>query len=350
MNPPRESGSVPSSGAVPIAGRGRVPQFDLMEPSSAAGWDDLVTSHPEYSFFHGAAWARVLQSSYGHAPFYLGAAEGGSLLALAPMMEVTSRVTARRGVSLPFTDECGLLTSDFPSAKALIRDVFELGRRRRWRYVEFRGAREGLFGAPPSVSFCGHALDLSPSKSRIFAGFESSVRRAIRRAERSGVAGEIWGSLRALRDYYKLHCQTRKRHGLPPQPFSFFRRIPDYVLAQGRGCVVFGRYRGQPDAGGVFFHLGEKAVYKYGASDHRLQHVRGSNLVFWEAIRWFCDRGIRSLHFGRSSMVQEGLRRFKLGFGTREHRIDYYRYDLREGRFSQGRDAAFGWYNRLFGP
>jgi len=54
------------------------------------------------------------------------------------------------------------------------------------------------------------------------------------------------------------------------------------------------------------------------------------------------------LDFGRTSLDNDGLRRFKLGWGTRERRIDYFRYDPRKDRFVTARDASSGWHNHIF--
>ena len=101
-------------------------------------------------------------------------------------------------------------------------------------------------------------------------------------------------------------------------------------------------------AGAVFFHSGKTAVFKFGASDETLQHLRANNLVMWQAIRWHAQRGFTLLDFGRTSLENEGLRRFKLNWGSQERRIDYVRYDCQTGSFVTGRDEALGWHNRLF--
>jgi len=33
-------------------------------------------------------------------------------------------------------------------------------------------------------------------------------------------------------EYYRLHCLTRKRHGLPPQPTGFFQKIQEHIIAK----------------------------------------------------------------------------------------------------------------------
>ncbi len=68
----------------------------------------------------------------------------------------------------------------------------------------------------------------------------------------------------------------------------------------------------------------------------------------WEAIKWYAAKGYASLHFGRSSIANEGLRRYKLGFGTAEYKIDYFKYDYRKAAFVAERDKVFGWFNGVF--
>ncbi len=46
----------------------------------------------------------------------------------------------------------------------------------------------------------------------------------------------------AMDDYYRLHCMTRKRQGVPPQPVSFFKNIFDFIVKQGKGNIFFAAY------------------------------------------------------------------------------------------------------------
>jgi len=158
----------------------------------------------------------------------------------------------------------------------------------------------------------------------------------------------VSGSLEAMKVFYALQCKTRKKHGLPPQPFVFFQHIHEHILSHNLGMVVIARHENRPIAASVYFQLGTRAVYKYGASDEAFQHLRGANLVMWEAIRWLTRQGAKTLHLGRTSIGNEGLRRFKLGWGAEEQKIEYVKYDLRKGRFVTDADESTGWYNRVF--
>jgi hypothetical protein len=317
-------------------------------PLQHPNWDRLVTSLPKFSFFHGAAWAKALVETYGYAPNYFVAESTNGFRSLLPLMEVDSWLTGRRGIALPFTDDCEPLCVDCDSFKKLFQNAIEFGKTRGWRYLECRGGRNFFDGVPASLSFYGHSLDLVSSEEQLFGRLENSTRRAIRKAEKDGVTVEISQSLEAVKLFYSLQCKTRKKHGLPPQPFSFFSNIHKHILSWNLGIVAVASWRKTPIAASVYFHLGDRAIYKYGASDEKFQHLRGSNFVMWEAIKWYLQKGAKKLHLGRTSMANEGLRRFKLGWGASEEKIEYFKYDFRKKFFVAGSDKAFGWHNRIF--
>ena len=60
----------------------------------------------------------------------------------------------------------------------------------------------------------------------------------------------------------------------------------------------------------------------------------------WEAIKRYAENGFSRLHLGRTSLANEGLRRFKLGLGAREEKIEYYKYDFRKESFVSDVDRA----------
>jgi lipid II:glycine glycyltransferase (peptidoglycan interpeptide bridge formation enzyme) len=190
---------------------------------------------------------------------------------------------------------------------------------------------------PPSQSFYAHTLELSRNEDKIFAAFDASVRRAIRKAEKLGLKVELSRALEGVKDFYALHCQTRKKHGVPPQPFSFFANFHRHVIAHNHGFIVLARVSGRAIAASIFVHYSATAIYKYGASDENYQNFRGPNLVMWHAIQWLARAGFDRLDFGRTDRAHEGLRRFKLGWGAEERPINYFKYDLRAKRFTHGK-------------
>lgn len=319
-----------------------------INPLQDSNWDEFVASQTDFSFFHSAAWARVLTATYGYTPTYFVTKEAKAYRSLLPLMEVNSWLTGRRGIALPFTDDCEPLCPDRNTFNELFQSAIEFGERRGWKSLECRGGRKFFNDVSAALSFYGHSLDLAASEGQLFERLESSVRRAIRKAENDGVTVEISQSLDAMKFFYALQCKTRKRHGLPPQPFSFFANIHKHILSHGLGVIVLASWQKTPIAASVYFHLGNRAVYKYGASDEQFQHLRGSNLAMWEAIKWYLRQGAKKMSLGRTSLTNAGLRRFKLGWGAAEETVEYFKYDLRRKSFVTDSDAAFGWHNRLF--
>jgi hypothetical protein len=315
-------------------------------PVASTDWQERISNQSGASVFHSVAWAKVLSDSYGFTPIYFTALRGSELASAMPLMEVDSWLTGKRGVSLPFTDECEPL--GFEPGSNLLEKILRVGRTRKWKHVEFRGGDKFFKGAPPSLTFFGHKLKLSTDPDSLFNSLESSVRRAIRKAENAGLTVEFSQAPDATRDYYKLHCQTRKEHGLPPQPYQFFRKIHEHILASNSGVIVTATLRGQPIASAIYFHSGVEAVYKFGASDNTFQELRANNLVMWEAIKWLANKGMKTLRFGRTSEANEGLRRYKLGWGAEEYRINYFKYDLRKNALVTEKDAATEWHNQIF--
>jgi hypothetical protein len=349
----------------------------VLDPLRCPDWNRLVAGFEEAGPFHSAAWAAVLHRAYRHNPSYLVQGErneaqpGADPVSISelqaprcvlPVMEVRSALTGRRGVALPFTDVCGPLggAQTNPAtpcsshrhgalpAWELWPALTSLAHGRCWRSIELRGGPVPRVDAIPSQVYFTHTLDLTQGPGVLLERCDSATRRAVRKAERSGLDVELDHTLGGLHEFYALHVRTRRRHGLPPQPFSFFLALHDEIISRGQGFITIARQNLRPVAAACFLHFNGHAVYKYGASDETLQYLRPNNLVMWESIHWFSTQGFRTLHFGRTSAWQGNLRRFKLGWGAREQRVAYYRYCLQADQFLVVSDRTRGAYNRWF--
>lgn len=319
-----------------------------VDPLSESQWDIWVRSHPDSSIFHSAAWAKVLSKAYAHTPVYLRLCQGGETAALVPMMEVRSILTGRRGICLPFTDLCEPLIFERPAFGAVFESLRALAGERRWKYFEMRSSTVEPPFARHSVEFLGHTLTLNGGVEKLFGGFASSVRRAIRKAERSGLQVRIVRTREAVLEFYRLHCRTRKLHGVPPQPISFFLSIYEEMIRPGAGFIVLANDGPRSLAGGVFLHFGKKAIYKFGASIEDGREIRANNLVMWEGIKALANDGCETLDFGRTSLGNRGLRQFKLGWGTLEKKISYFKFDTSTRAWVLGRDRASGFHTAVF--
>jgi lipid II:glycine glycyltransferase (peptidoglycan interpeptide bridge formation enzyme) len=86
-------------------------------------------------------------------------------------------------------------------------------------------------------------------------------------------------------------------------------------------------------AGNIYFHYNNNAYYKYGASDLQYQNLRASNLVMWEAIKFYAQNNFQHFCFGRTNPGNKGLLQFKNGWGVEKTVIKYFKYDLKKNEY-----------------
>jgi len=319
--------------------------FQIVNPLNCPGWDDLVLSSGNYSFFQTSAWAKVLFESYNYEPSFFAQSRNGKISIVIPLMEVNSFITGRRAVSLPFSDYCEPVVLDKSSTFELPRGLIDTAKKKGWKYLDFRSRDVFAPGIPVWSRFLCHNLELSRPED-LLSKFHTNAVRNLKRARESGLRVGVFDSFEAMRQYYRLHCLTRKRQGVPPQPFSFFRKIFDHICSKGGGRLVLAHYYDRPVAGGVFFHFGRKAMYKFGAADMNFPRLGASTAVIWEAMNRYAAEGYQTFCFGRTDIGNEGLRRFKIGFGSDEYLLDYHRFDVSMGVFIESNEEcrpSFSW-------
>lgn len=319
-----------------------------MDPASAPHWDVEIASFPEANVFHTAAWAKTLMEAYRYEPHYAVWSEGDTLAAIVPVMEVKSFLTGTRGVSLPFTDLCPMLTRGLISAPEVMDKLFDHGKSKSWKALETRGlVKEPDDGDTPPAYYV-HELDLLPGEELLHGQVRSSTRRNIRKSEKQGVSIVEENTIKGLREFIRLNTLTRRDHGLPPQPRRFFEGLYRNVIEPGMGRILLAIHDRQCVASAVFLHFNGHVMYKYGASDKRYQSLRANNLIMWEAIKTYSSQGARTFHFGRTEPENAGLLQFKKGWGTVEGRLEYSKYDFESKKWASNPGSVSGIHTHLF--
>jgi len=323
-------------------------EYQVVDPTTHPGWDELVQSHPDSSIFHFSGWAEVLKRAYGFSPHYILSVEKSDLRFALPVFEIRSALTGRRGVSLPFSDYCDPLVTKNESAFEILPWLYEYGKGRGWEYIELRTRKELPNDLSPSRSFFRHELQLQSDPELMRGNFRDSTVRNIKKAQKSGVEVQVVTSEEGVKEFYRLNCMTRREHGLPPQPYRFFALLHEHLISKGYGFTVLAEKDGITIAGNIYLHVGNRAYYKYGASDRRFQDLRATNVVMWEAIQRYAKKGFRTLCFGKTELFHDGLRQFKTGWGARESNIQTVKYNLIKGNCVAHSSRTRGIHNRFF--
>jgi CelD/BcsL family acetyltransferase involved in cellulose biosynthesis len=289
-------------------------------------WTEFVGSCDAATPFHHPAWAGVLADTYGFRPFVLATAAGDRRpLAGAPFIEVRTLARRRRWISLPFTDRCPPLSFDSPSEQRLLSLLSRARECLDAPPIEVRSSVVAS-GWDASASAVLHVLELDQDLERLRRRFSrSQVIRNIKRAEREGVTVRAATSRGDLDAFYALHVRTRRRQGVPVQPYRFFELLWTRMIRVGLGSILLASSGGAPLAGALFLNWNQATVYKFGASDPEGWPRRPNHALFWAAIQAAVARGDRWFDFGRTDLANSGLRAFKSSWGAEERPLVYSR-------------------------
>lgn len=309
----------------------------ILNPIEVPNWNDQVAELPGATIFHTANWARVLVDSYNYKPRYFCTVADGSLTNIVPMMGINSLLTGKRGVSLPFSDQVEPLVTDKGEFDHLVNAMLAFGKKSSWKTIAFNGGQEVFTDALPSDTHLTFRVKLCRDNSQLFDSFKGSTRRNIRKAIKTGVVANIYKTKESINEFYWLNCITRKDHGLPPQPFTFFEMIYEHIIKKGKGFVCLGKINGKSVSGAVFFHFNGHAIFKYGASLKKFLAYRPNNLVIWESIKASFASGAKNIDLGRTETHHEGLIHFKRGWGCSNDPLNYFTIDITPGIFVQSK-------------
>lgn len=276
--------------------------------------------------------------------------EQDEIKALLPAFIIDSRLTGRRLVSLPFSDFCEPLFSSSDDIEQIKKEIFTYSKNKNLSYVEFRSSETKFpFDTQQYRTDLRHILYLNTDEDELLKSFSENNRRNIKKAAKQNVKANIYNSLEGLNTFYDMFCVTRKKHGLPPQPYSFFNNILELIIKPGAGDIILAKHYDKYIAGAMYFKFGKKVLYKFGASYPEHNALRANNAVMWFAIKKYLAEKYEEFDFGRTETFHEGLRKFKLGWNTEERIIYTTRFDIKKGSYQDVHTKTEGIHNKIFG-
>lgn len=323
--------------------------FKILNPINVDDWNSQVLKFEDYSFFHSKEWAKVLVESYLFIPTYFAYFENDELIAAVPMMLTKSWLTGNRVVSLPFSDFCEPLFKEQVPSERIIIEIVNHFKNEKLKYLEFRSSKNRYpFETKNFRTDLRHVLKLDKGETELLKTFSENTKRNIKKAKKANLVLKILNDETGVKVFFNMNCETRKKHGLPPQPFSFFNSLLKNVIQEGLGDILLAEKDGNYIAGAVYLKFGKKLLYKFGASYSKYFDLRGNNFVMWEAIKKYLAEGFDEFDFGRTELGHEGLKRFKLGWNTEELSIYTTRYNMDKKEFLPAAIQTQGFHNTIF--
>ena len=203
--------------------------------------------------------------------------------------------------------------------EAVFEALGETMRSRRVNLIEIHGG----FGIPDYVRerhlfpvFSHHRalLRLGDDAGEIWKKrVNYEVRKAVRKAERSGVTCHEGVDRAMITDrFYPLFLASMKRLGAPPHPLAYYvkcyEHLKDYLK------IFWAQYEGKTVAALLGFAVGKTVHIINIVSDDRYWSKRPNDLCHWSFIKWGCENNYEFFDMG--SVRYEGQRRYKEKWGA----------------------------------
>ncbi|MDE2008371.1 MAG: FemAB family PEP-CTERM system-associated protein [Rhodospirillales bacterium] len=305
-----------------------------LDPAAAPAWDRFVLAHRDGTFFHRAAWHRVIEAAFGHRTHYVFAERDGAIVGVLPLGQVKTLLFGNTLISTPFCVYGGPLAADAETAAALAAHAAGLLPGTRARAVEFR------YRDPPDAAGAA-ALDAGGWVGRpgLYVTFRKPIAaagdtnlKAIPRKQRAMVRKGIQRGLTSVvdRDTARLHriyAESVRNLGTPVFAPRYFRLLAE---AFGEDCdVLTVMDDGTPIAAVLNFYFRDEVLPYYGGGTAEARARAGNDFMYWEVMRRAAARGCRWFDFGRSK-EGTGSYAFKHNWGFAPQPL-HYRFHLAPG-------------------
>lgn len=271
-------------------------------------WHELLNSVPGATLYHRDPWMQLLARAYGLSLWLATLHRDTSVVAGCVFARVP---LSRRFTSLSFSDACPPLAKE-PGADRRLLDAL-VAQAPSHRSYEVRGIG-GVAGWETVECFANWRLGLDQPLARIEKGLAVNFRRNLRRASRETIKIDHGSGIDLLERFYAMQVESRRRLGLPAQPWRFFELAREIFAVEGNFEVWMARENGEDSASAVFLGDGDVIHYKWGARRPN-RRSNANHLLFWNAIEEFAPRA-RLLDLGRADVRNQGLMRFKAELGA----------------------------------
>jgi len=285
-------------------------------------WDTFVRRQDDATFFHLIGWKTVIEKTYKHKPYYLIARENGEIKGILPLFLMKSPVFGKKLISVPFLDYAGECASSEPAKNLLIEEAKKITREQGTDYLELRRFRGNCGGLIIKDIYCTLILELKPDSELLWTNFNDKLRNAIRKAARSNLTVAIGREY--INKFYDIFSNNMRYLGTPVHSLNFFKSVLYQFPSQANILIV--NHEGKTIGAMLLLQFKDTIYAPWVSSDRQYFHLNPNNLLYWEAIKYGCEKGFGFFDFGRSKW-DSGTFKFKKPWGAVPQQL-YYSYYL----------------------
>lgn len=292
-------------------------------------WNRFAMAQEGVGFYHLCQYGRLIEETYGYKPAGFILKKEGQTQAVLPASLARSVLFGKKLISQPFCEYGGILSGgiDENGYLTLVQYIKEFCLRKGIPNLEIHGN----LGVPDnikseyfvSINPYGYAtlkLAADPLSMRKTV-FDYQIRKALNKAERSGVRGFQDSSPEIIKKkFWPLFLESMKRLGSPPHPLSYFMGLQKYYPDELK--IFWAEVKGKLVSALLGFAIGKRIQITHIVSDEIHWEFRPNDLIHWEFIKWGCENGFEVFDFG--SVRYEGQLRYKKKWGTEIKDCGYY--------------------------
>ncbi len=292
-------------------------------------WDRYVQHCPASTCYHLSGWKDLIEKTFGHKTFYLIASgPEEKIRGILPLVHLRSFLFGSFMVSLPYVNYGGICAEDPESQGMLLREAIEIADAEHAEHIEFRHTTPLLETLPVKTVKVSMRLPLPGNPEELWKGFSSNLRRKIRKPQKEGFSWTL-GREEELDAFYAVFSTNMRDLGTPVYARQFFRNLL-HDFPETTWIATVRNKEGRPAASGFLVGFRDTVEIPWVSSLRCYNHLYANLFLYWNLLKFVCERGYRVFDFGRST-VGEGTYHFKEQWGAKPFQL-YWHYWVRNGR------------------
>jgi FemAB-related protein (PEP-CTERM system-associated) len=288
-------------------------QTDSVFSLNKQAWDAYIVTHPQATHYHLSGWGALIERVYRYSSCYFSAWEADRLVGAVPLVMLGGGLRRKSLVSMPYLDYGGICADTPAIGCALYKAIEREAATRQIRLLDLRHRMATQVPLDTYGDKVTMVLPLAHDADQMWKSFGAKLRNQIRKAEKERLQAQ-WTDARGLQDFYYVYLHNMRDLGSPPHSMQFFQRIIETFPATQLLLVRLGT---QVIGGGLCLVFQDTMLVPWASSLRSYFRLCPNNLLYWEAIRSACERGLQRFDFGRSSRGS-GTYNFKKQWGALE--------------------------------
>ena len=265
---------------------------------------------PQATFFHRAAWQKVVGNVFSHDTYFLYAEADGQISGVLPLAHVHSLLFGNSLVGLPFAVYGGVAAATLEAADALEAEAQTIAQRLGVAHLELRNVNQRHADWPTQDLYVTFRKEILPAEEANMLAIPRKQRAMVRKGIKNGLVSAVDGSVDR---FFALYSDNVHRHGTPAMPKRYFRALQSEF---GNDCEVLtvtgpdGRLLSSV----LSFYFRDEVLPYYAGDEESARDLAANDFKYWELMRRSCARGLKVFDYGRSKQGT-GSYAFKKNWG-----------------------------------